>query len=72
MTVAMSGFGVFDGKYFVKKTTHAVGGKYTTKAEIRSVLGVLMPPRTAAGRAAEQGRGSPPPKRCRIPHRTCG
>jgi phage protein D len=39
MTVAMSGFGVFDGKYFVKKTTHAVGGKYTTKAEIRMVLG---------------------------------
>jgi phage protein D len=38
MTVAMSGFGVFDGKYFVKKTTHSVSGKYTTKAEIRSVL----------------------------------
>jgi phage protein D len=39
MTVSMTGFGVFDGKYFVKKTTHSVGDKYTTKAEIRMVLG---------------------------------
>ena len=39
MTVVMSGFGVFDGKYFVEKTTHSVGDKYTTKAEIRTVLG---------------------------------
>jgi phage protein D len=39
MTVAMTGFGVFDGKYFVTKTTHSVGDKYTTKAEIRMVLG---------------------------------
>jgi phage protein D len=39
ITVAMTGFGKFDGKYFVKKATHRVGNKYTTKAEIRSVLG---------------------------------
>jgi phage protein D len=38
MTVDMSGFGKFSGKYFVDKTTHSVGGKYTTKAEIRGVL----------------------------------
>jgi hypothetical protein len=38
ITVGMSGFGKFDGKYFVTKATHALGGKYTTKAEIRQVL----------------------------------
>jgi phage protein D len=39
MTVEMAGFGKFSGKYFVNKTTHSVGGKYTTKAEIRKALG---------------------------------
>ena len=39
MTVDMSGFGKFSGKYFVTRTTHSVGSKYTTKAEIRMVLG---------------------------------
>lgn len=39
MTVGMEGFGKYSGKYFVTKTTHSVGGKYTTKAEIRMVLG---------------------------------
>lgn len=38
MTVDMAGFGQFSGKYFVEKTTHSLGGKYTTKAEIRLVL----------------------------------
>jgi phage protein D len=39
MTVTMSGFGTFDGKYFITKTSHHLGGKYTTKAEIRRTLG---------------------------------
>lgn len=39
MTVNMSGFGMFSGKYFVTKATHSVGSGYTTKAEIRKVLG---------------------------------
>jgi phage protein D len=39
MTVEMEGLGKFSGKYFVTKTTHSGGGKYTTKAEIRKVLG---------------------------------
>jgi phage protein D len=39
ITVDMAGFGIFSGKYFVTKTTHSVSGKYTTKAEIRHVLG---------------------------------
>jgi phage protein D len=39
LTVEMEGFGTFSGRYFVNKTTHSVGGKYTTKAEIRKVLG---------------------------------
>jgi len=38
ITVTMDGFGRFSGKYFVEKTTHRVGGKYTTSAEIRRVL----------------------------------
>lgn len=39
MTVNMAGFGMFSGKYFVTKATHSVGSGYTTKAEIRKVLG---------------------------------
>lgn len=39
MTVQMSGFGMFSGKYFVTKATHSVGDGYTTKAEIRMTLG---------------------------------
>ena len=39
VTVEMADFGKFSGKYFVTKTTHSLGGKYTTKAEIRRVLG---------------------------------
>ena len=39
LTVGMSGFGKFDGKYFVTKAVHSLGGKYTTKAEIRRTLG---------------------------------
>ena len=39
MTVEMAGFGIFSGKYFVSKTTHSIGGKYTTRAELRRVLG---------------------------------
>lgn len=39
LTVEMSGFGMFSGKYFVTKTTHSVGSGYTTKAEIRMTLG---------------------------------
>ena len=39
ITVGMSGFGKFDGKYFVTKATHSMGSKYTSKAEIRRVLG---------------------------------
>ncbi|MDR0476563.1 MAG: hypothetical protein LBH14_01295 [Desulfobulbaceae bacterium] len=39
MTVSMSGFGRFDGAYFVTKADHKIGDKYTTSAEIRRVLG---------------------------------
>ncbi|MCL2458901.1 MAG: contractile injection system protein, VgrG/Pvc8 family [Desulfobulbus sp.] len=39
MTVSMSGFGRFDGAYFVTKADHKLGGKYTTSAEIRRVMG---------------------------------
>jgi len=39
MTIGMSGFGKFSGKYFVTKATHSLGDKYTTKAEIRMTLG---------------------------------
>jgi len=39
MTVGMSGFGRFDGKYFVTKATHSFGDKYVTKAEIRRTMG---------------------------------
>lgn len=41
ITVTMSGFGKFDGKYFVEKAEHKVTGTggYTTDAEIRRILG---------------------------------
>jgi len=39
MTVSMTGFGRFDGTYFVTKADHKLGDKYTTSAEIRRILG---------------------------------
>lgn len=39
ITVEMVDFGLFSGRYFVTKTTHSLGAKYTTRAEIRRVLG---------------------------------
>ncbi len=40
MTIAIKGFGRFDGKYIIVSATHAVGGSgYTTNLEIRKVLG---------------------------------
>lgn len=38
MTVALEDFGLFSGKYFVEKTSHKAGDKYTTSADIRQVL----------------------------------
>lgn len=38
LTIILEDFGLFSGKYFVEKTTHQAGGKYTTSAEIRQVL----------------------------------
>lgn len=37
-TIKVEGFGAFDGKYFVEKTSHDVTGGYTTKIDIREVL----------------------------------
>ncbi|WP_106494875.1 phage late control D family protein [Lentibacillus sp. Marseille-P4043] len=36
--VDLRGFGVFDGKYYVEKATHSVGGGYSVDIEIRKVL----------------------------------
>lgn len=38
LTVSLEDFGLFSGKYFVEKTSHKAGDKYTTSAEIRQVL----------------------------------
>lgn len=38
ITIALQGFGRFDGKYFVKKATHKVGTGYTTSLELRQTL----------------------------------
>ena len=38
VTVALEGFGGWDGKYMVKQATHTVGGGYTTKIDLRKVL----------------------------------
>lgn len=35
--VEISGLGVADGKYFVKKVTHSLGSKYTTKLDLAKV-----------------------------------
>lgn len=37
-TVNVSGYGSFDGKYFIEKTSHNVTGGYETKIDIREVL----------------------------------
>ncbi|MDL2268879.1 hypothetical protein LJC71_04985 [Desulfosarcina sp. OttesenSCG-928-A07] len=40
ITVTMSGFGAYDGAYFVEKAEHKVGGSgYTTSADLRRTLG---------------------------------
>lgn len=39
ITITMSGFGKYDGTYFVEKAEHKVGSGYTTSAEIRRILG---------------------------------
>ncbi|MFC4403324.1 phage late control D family protein [Gracilibacillus xinjiangensis] len=36
--VNLEGFGVFDGKYYVEKATHSIGGGFTTSVELRKVL----------------------------------
>ena len=39
VTVKLSGWGVFDGKYFTEQANHDVGGSgYTTKLDLRRVL----------------------------------
>lgn len=40
-TIAMQGFGFFDGNYFIEKATHSVSRSqgYTTKISIRWTLG---------------------------------
>lgn len=39
VTVALSGWGTFDGKYFIEQANHDVGGSgYTTKIDLRKVL----------------------------------
>lgn len=39
VTVALSGWGTFDGKYFVEQAKHDVGDSgYTTKIDLRKVL----------------------------------
>ena len=38
VNISLSGFGVFDGNYFVEQTTHAVESGYTTSLNIRKVL----------------------------------
>lgn len=35
--ITLSGFGLFDGKYFIDKATHKVGGGYTTALETHKV-----------------------------------
>lgn len=35
--VTLNGFGLFDGKYFIDKATHKVGGGYTTALEMHKV-----------------------------------
>ncbi len=39
VTVRLEGFGGWDGKYMVKQATHTVSGGYTTKIQLRKVLG---------------------------------
>lgn len=40
LTINLSSFGRYDGKYIIEKATHAIGGSgYTTSVEIRKVLG---------------------------------
>ncbi|MGO4890286.1 phage late control D family protein [Anaerobacillus sp. MEB173] len=36
--VNLKGFGKFDGKYFVEKSTHSIGSGYVTDIEVRKVL----------------------------------
>lgn len=38
VTVNLTGFGAFSGKYFVESATHSIDGGYTTRLEIRKVL----------------------------------
>ncbi|WP_121614796.1 phage late control D family protein [Virgibacillus halodenitrificans] len=37
--ITLKEFGAFDGKYYVQKATHSVGGGYTTDVEVRKVIG---------------------------------
>ena len=39
VTITVSGFLKFDGKYIIEKTTHGVGSGYDTAIDIREVLG---------------------------------
>jgi len=36
--IALSGFGVFDGNYFIEEARHTISAKYTTTLNIRKVL----------------------------------
>lgn len=38
VTVKVRGFGVFDGKYYVDKAAHRIGGGYTCALDLRKVL----------------------------------
>lgn len=51
VTVTLSGFGGWDGKYMVKQAVHSVGGGYTTKIDLRKIL----PSGGAAGAAEDTG-----------------
>ncbi len=38
MTVNLSGFGVFDGKYLITRASHSIGKKYETSIDVRRCL----------------------------------
>ncbi len=38
MTVNLSGFGVFDGKYLITRASHSIGSKYETSIDVRRCL----------------------------------
>lgn len=37
-TVTLAGFHVYDGKYLITRSSHEIGGGYTTKVELRRVI----------------------------------